>query len=111
MKLNSEKGAANYIHIFTCGNIYEQMKKWGNLNGYSQQGWEALNALVKLFFFTRTNKGGHKSGNDEMSCNSKQSKLIPLIRLAQQRVLFLSKTINIDDPDVTENITSALSVG
>ena len=106
VKLHAEKGAANYIHMFTCGHIWEQMKKWGNLNRYSQQGWEALNALMKLFFYRRTNKGGHKSGDDEMSCNGARSKLIPIIRLVQRRVLFLCKIINSDDPDVMEQITS-----
>lgn len=82
------------------------MKEWGNLNCYSQQGWEALNALVKLFFFRRTNKGRHNSGRDSMSCNGKKSKLIPIIRLGQQRLLFICKFIDTDDNDVLDKIST-----
>ena len=50
-----------------CGHILQYMSEWGNLNRFSQQGWEALNALIKLFFFRRTNKGGHNSGADPLA--------------------------------------------
>ena len=52
VELYGRKGVTNYIHMIGSGHFEEYMAKWGNLNKYSQQGWEALNALIKLFFFS-----------------------------------------------------------
>ena len=56
--------------------------EWKNLYRFSQQGWELLNSLIKRFFFLRTNKGGGK--------NTSRSRLIPIARLFQRRILWLS---------------------
>ena len=61
VQLHGRDGVTNYIHMIGSGHVLEYMKRWGNLTKYSQQGWEALNALIKLFFFRRTNKGGSRS--------------------------------------------------
>ena len=61
------------------------MKRWGNLTKYSQQGWEALNALIKLFFFRQTSKGGYRSGNDVWD----KSKLLPIADLIQRRMFWI----------------------
>ena len=53
VRLHSERGVTNYIHMFGCGHIVQYMKEWGNLNRFSQQGWEALNALIIFFFVGR----------------------------------------------------------
>ena len=66
------------------GHFLEYMKRYGNLNKYSQQGWEALNALIWSFFFRWTNKGGRNSG--DVLTNLK-SKLVPIGRLVQRRLL------------------------
>ena len=42
-------GVTNYIHMIGVGQILGYMRRYGNLNKYSQQGWEALNALIKIF--------------------------------------------------------------
>jgi len=83
IKIFGRKMFTNYFHFIVSGHIYEYMKEWGNLNRYSQQGWEALNSLIKSFFFRRTNKGGGKS-------TSKRSKLKPIGLLMQRRVLWMS---------------------
>ena len=83
--------------MIVAGHILEYMKEWRNLYRYSQQGWESLNLLIKRFFFLRTNKGGGK--------NTSRSRLIPIARLFQRRLLWLSglaeKFLN------AEKITSA----
>ena len=66
------------------GQFLAYMHKYGNLNKYSQQGWEASNALIKLFFFRRTSKGGKISGD---TYTDLRSKLIPIRRLIQRRLL------------------------
>ena len=71
VQLHGRDGVTNYVHMIGSGHMLEYMKRWGNLTKYSQQGWEALNKLIKLFFFQRTNKGG--------GCSSgAKSKLIPI---------------------------------
>ena len=50
VKLHNKRGITNDIHMFGCGHILQYMSEWGNLNCFSQQGWEALNALTKFFY-------------------------------------------------------------
>ena len=57
------------------------MREWGNLNKFSQQGWESLNALIKAFFFRRTNRGGGDK--------NEKSKLVPIAKLLQRRLMWL----------------------
>ena len=45
--LYGRQGVTNYIHMIGVGHFYRYMKRYKNLNKYSQQGWEALNALIK----------------------------------------------------------------
>ena len=71
---------------------------------FSQQGWESLNYLIKRFFFLRTNKGGGRS--------DKQLRLLPIARIFQRRILWLSgladkHLASLDDAnDVTTNSNS-----
>ena len=88
VKLHGKNGIGNYLHMIGSGHIYVYMKRWGNLNKYSQQGWEALNALIKFFFFRRTNKGGGNSGED-----GSKSKLIPIGNLIQRRFFWICNLV------------------
>ena len=65
--------------MFGSGHMLKYMRRRGNLTKYYQQGWEALNTLIKLFFFRRTNKGG--------SLSEIKGKLIPIGQL-MQRIFF-----------------------
>ena len=80
--LHQDKGLTNYLHLLMSGHAKSYVKEWGNLHNYSQQGWEALNSLVKLFFFRRTNKGGGK--------HKTRSRLDPIASLIQRRLLWMS---------------------
>lgn len=80
--LYGKRMLTNYIHDLVSGHVQEFMKEWGCLFRYSQQGWEALNSLVKTIFFRRTNRGG--------TANTTRSKLIPVARVFQRRLLWLS---------------------
>ena len=68
------------------GHIFEYMKQWGNLTNYSQQGWEALNALIKLCFSQRTSKDGHRSSK---SVTEGKSKLLPIAKLIQSFMFWI----------------------
>ena len=85
LQLWQVEGITNYIHMMGSGHIAEYLFKWKNLYRYSQQGWEALNSLIKTFFFRRTNHGGGVRGD------SKKSRLIPIARWLQRRLIFLSR--------------------
>jgi hypothetical protein len=79
------KGMTNYIHVVAAGHLSYYLRKWRNLYRYSQQGWEGLNSVIKNFMFKRTQRGGHggKKG-------ARNSKVKPVARWAQRRLLFLS---------------------
>ena len=68
--------------------MYQYMVRWGNLTKYSQQGWEALNSLIKLFFFQRTNKGGCRSGLD-----GTKRKLLLIGQLMQRRFFWICNLV------------------
>lgn len=80
-----KEGITNYIHMMGAGHIADYLYKWRNLYRYSQQGWEAMNSLVKTFFFRRTSHGGGVRGS------GKKSRLIPIARWLQRRLTFLCR--------------------
>jgi hypothetical protein len=45
------EGVTNYIHMIGSGHVAVYLYKWKNLYQYLQQGWEAINSLIKTFFF------------------------------------------------------------
>ena len=51
-------GQTNYFHLLGSGHFAEYLIHWRTLYPHSQQGWEALNAMIKNFYFRRTNHGG-----------------------------------------------------
>jgi hypothetical protein len=71
--------------MIASGHIADYLYKWKNLYRFSQQGWEAMNSLIKTFFFRRTSHGGGVRGN------SKKSRLIPIARWLQRRLIFLCR--------------------
>jgi hypothetical protein len=50
------------MHMVGAGHVKFCLKKWRNLNRYSNQGWEYYNKTVAAFWHHRTTKGG--STND-----------------------------------------------
>ena len=59
----------NYIHMLGAGHIRYYLQKWGNLNRFQNQGWEAYNAMITAFWHHRTRKGGGKVN---------RSKIVPI---------------------------------
>lgn len=79
-----KEGCTNYTHMLSSSHVMRYMQEWKCLNRFSQQGWEALNALIKSYFFRRTNRGG-------LSKNSKnKSKLLGIARWLQRRIMWYS---------------------
>ena len=81
------RGMTNYIHLLSSGHMSDYLKKWRNLYIHSQQGWESLNNMMKIFFFRRTGRGGGKYT---------KSKLKPLARWLQRRLIWLCGYNSID---------------
>ena len=80
-----KEGVTNYLHMIGSGHVADYLYKWKNLYRFSQQGWEAMNSLIKTFFFRRTSHGGGVKGV------SKKSRLIPIARWLQRRLVFLCR--------------------
>jgi hypothetical protein len=79
------KGVTNYIHLLGSGHMVEHLRAVKNLYRHSQQGWEHLNHLIKTFFFRRTSRGGAMGNTPD----AKKSRLIPIGRWLQRRLIFL----------------------
>jgi hypothetical protein len=76
-------GLSNYIHIFTSGHFMWFMGEYRIIHQLSQQGFESMNALVTSFFFQRTQRG------DFTSTNNPKSKLLPIARWLQRRLIWM----------------------
>lgn len=78
---------SNYIHLLHSGHIAEEMRTFGCLYRYSQEGLESMNALIKSFWFRRTGRGGGKPTGEQSS-----NRILPIARWSQRRMcwMFLS---------------------
>jgi hypothetical protein len=83
--LNHLDGLGNYFHLIGAGHLAFYLREWRNLFRYSQQGWESMNALIKSFFYRRTQRGGHGGKKDTFN-----SKMTPIARWLQRKLYFLS---------------------
>ena len=83
--LKGRDGITNYIHMLGAGHFTYYLRKWRNLYRFSQQGWEALNAQIKAFFFRRTQRGGHGGRQGQ-----RNSKVKPIGLWLQRKLFFLS---------------------
>ncbi len=84
VKVYGKEGCTNYTHMLLSSHVMRYMQEWKCLHRFSQQGWEALNALIKAYFFRRTNRGG-------LSKNAtKKSKLLGIARWLQRRIMWYS---------------------
>ena len=63
----------------------DYLVEYKNLARFQQQGWEALNQLLKHFFYKNTNKGGAE-GKDKITDVGKHAKA--LARLCLRRILW-----------------------
>jgi hypothetical protein len=84
----------NYIHILGSGHLPYFAKKYGNLYRFSQQGWEAVNQLLKHYYFNNTNHGGSagnggKDSDGNYTCTTiSGDHCRPLMRLCQRSVMW-----------------------
>ena len=84
VKVYGKEGCTNYTHMLSSSHVMRYMQEWKCLHRFSQQGWEALNALIKAYFFRWTNRGG-------LSKNSSQKgKLLGIARWLQRRIMWYS---------------------
>ena len=81
------EGITNYLHIIGSGHLVYYLLKYRNLYKFCQQGWEALNQLLKQFYFNNTNHGGCQGNSKSAMVVGEHCK--PLIRLCQRRIMWL----------------------
>ena len=83
VKVFGKEGCTNYTHMLSSSHVMRYMQEWKCLHRFSQQGWEAVNALKKAYFFRQTNRGG-------LARNSaRKSKLLGIARWLQRRMMRL----------------------
>ena len=85
LQLHGAEGMTNYVHMMGSGHVLEYLQHWGNLANHSQQGWEAFNSQFKTYFFNRTQRGGSVNKG-----RGKQSRMLPMARWLQRRLIFMS---------------------
>jgi hypothetical protein len=84
----------NYIHILGSGHLPYFAKKYGNLYRFSQQGWEALNQMIKHYYFNNTNHGGSLGNGGKDADGKFKNKVVsgdhclPLMRLCQRTLMW-----------------------
>ncbi len=76
-------GMTNSIHMLASDHLAEYLFRHRNLYVYSNQGWEALNALVKQVYFRRTQRGGAAGSS------GKRSRLRSIGYWLQRRLVFM----------------------
>jgi hypothetical protein len=76
---------SNCTHIVSSGHLAFNMTTWGNLDKYSQQGWEAYNSLLKSVYFCWMQRGGHGGKSDKPNLW-----VTPLGCWLQRKLFFLS---------------------
>jgi len=73
--------------MLSSGHIKYYMTTHRNLYKFSQQGWESLNAKVKLTFFNHTQRGGNFGKEGE---ESERSYLRAIYMAFQRKVMWIS---------------------
>ena len=84
VSLHGIEGITNYFHMLGSGHIGDYLFHWRNLYKHSQQGWEAFNALLKVFYFRRTGRGG--AGNRGTGL---KSKVLLIAHWISRRIVFM----------------------
>ena len=73
VSLYGRDGMTNYIHMVGSGHIADFLIRWRCLYRHSQQGWEALNNLIKTFLcpsYTTWRDVGQRWGKVEVGTSS-----------------------------------------
>jgi hypothetical protein len=83
MFLTGRPGMTNYFHMLSSGHISEYLFYYRNLYEHSQQGWEAFNAFLKVFFFRQTGRGGGKGD---------KSRVRPIAKWLSRRMIWMLGT-------------------
>ena len=84
---NGRAGITNYFHMLGSGHISDFLIYYRNLYVHSQQGWEAFNSYLKVFFFRRTSRGGGRGDNNRVR---------QIARWLSRRLIWMSGTNYLD---------------
>lgn len=83
VELFGNDGMTNYLHMLGTGHILFFLRKYKCLYVFSQQGWEALNAVCTAYILQNSSRGGYGSGQ-----NKTKSYIYPLIRYLMRDLLW-----------------------
>ena len=88
IKLAGPDKVTNYIHMLGAMHFTYYLRKYGNCYSFTQQGWEAVNAKIKNFYFNNTNHGGQsgrKGGKNEIG-----NHFGPIMNMIVRHVLWIT---------------------
>ena len=83
------QGVTNYLHLIGAGHLLYYLKLYGNLYPFSQQGWEALNKLIKSQYHCKSNHGGCLGNNNSAMIRGRQ--LLSTANLLTRRFCWLTR--------------------
>ncbi len=84
------QGVTNYLHLIGAGHLLcYQLKLYGNLYRFSQQGWEALNKLIKSQYHCKSNHGGCLGNHNSAMIRGRQ--LLSTANLLTRRFCWLTR--------------------
>jgi hypothetical protein len=92
-------GITNYIHMLGAGHMMYFLRKWGNLNRLSNQGWESYNALVAAYWHHRTTRGGVGEERSKILCIARWISRMIMWRSGEGERFFAAS----DDTDAEED--------
>ena len=76
-----------YIHLIGAGHLTHYVRKYRHLGKFTQQGWEALIQLIKIYYFRNTNNGG--CGGNRHGNLARGDHFLPIMQLVQRRMMWL----------------------
>jgi len=70
ISLWQNEGITNYIHMIGASHLADYLFKWKNLYRFSQQGWEAMNFMIKTYFLGELVMGEVSRWQEEIKAHS-----------------------------------------
>jgi hypothetical protein len=110
LDLNGKEGLSNYIHLWGAGHLCDYLFYWRNFYVHSQQGWEAFNNLLKLYYLRRTQRGGVSNKG-----KGPKDRLKPLAKWMQRKYLYCwGVTVDdaqkyLEEKDMEKNISELMA--
>ncbi len=86
------------MHMVGAGHVKFYLKKWRNLNRYSNQGWEYYNKMVTAFWHHQKTKGGSKNDRPQIRAIARWTLRLMLWKTGVGRKFFSEQEHEDEEP-------------